>query len=162
MLRWLTIVVASCLPLALWAPPAQAAKGDPEPIVVKDPHYGEVLFYFYQEDYFPAIVRLLAAEKQQQLTEEEQLQRNIRHFLRYDTAMAKIQTTSSSRSSMKECLEQTLKESSKPRGTIVVGRARSSNTQLLPEPTSTKHTQKLERQKLQIHLRFIGHAQQVW
>jgi outer membrane protein assembly factor BamD (BamD/ComL family) len=46
---------------------AHAAKDDPEPIVVKDPQYGEVLFYFYQEDYFPAIVRLLAAQKQGQL-----------------------------------------------------------------------------------------------
>jgi TolA-binding protein len=49
--------------------PAHAAKDDPEPIVVKDPQYGEVLFYFYQEDYFPAIVRLLAAQKQGQLSE---------------------------------------------------------------------------------------------
>ena len=38
-----------------------------KPIVVKDAHYGEVLFYFYQEDYFPAIVRLLAAQQQTQL-----------------------------------------------------------------------------------------------
>jgi hypothetical protein len=37
------------------------------PTVVKDAHFGEVLFYFYQEDYFPAIVRLLAASKQTQL-----------------------------------------------------------------------------------------------
>jgi outer membrane protein assembly factor BamD (BamD/ComL family) len=44
-----------------------AAKDDPEPIVVQDPHYGEVLFYFYQEDYFPAIVRLLAAQEQARL-----------------------------------------------------------------------------------------------
>jgi hypothetical protein len=49
--------------------PAQSAKDDPEPIVVKDPQYGEVLFHFYQEDYFPAIVRLLAAQQQGQLTE---------------------------------------------------------------------------------------------
>ena len=35
--------------------------------IVKDAHFGEVLFYFYQEDYFPAIVRLLAANKQTQL-----------------------------------------------------------------------------------------------
>jgi outer membrane protein assembly factor BamD (BamD/ComL family) len=49
--------------------PAQSAKNEPDPIVVKDPHYGEVLFYFYQEDYFPAIVRLLAAQEQNQLTE---------------------------------------------------------------------------------------------
>jgi hypothetical protein len=52
--------------------PAQAAKDDPEPIVVKDPQYGEVLFYFYQDDYFPAIVRLLAAKEQNQLTEHQQ------------------------------------------------------------------------------------------
>ncbi|MDH3612287.1 MAG: hypothetical protein OEU90_01300 [Gammaproteobacteria bacterium] len=49
--------------------PVQAAKDGPDPIVVKDPHYGEVLFYFYQEDYFPAIVRLLAAQDQSRLDE---------------------------------------------------------------------------------------------
>jgi tetratricopeptide (TPR) repeat protein len=46
---------------------AQAADDGRDPIVVKDPHYGEVLFYFYQEDYFPSIVRMLAAKEQQQL-----------------------------------------------------------------------------------------------
>jgi len=58
-------VVALSLWLAL-APPTAAAKADKEaqPIVVEDPHYGEVLFYFYQEDYFPAIVRLLAAQSE--------------------------------------------------------------------------------------------------
>ncbi|MBT8089576.1 MAG: tetratricopeptide repeat protein [Gammaproteobacteria bacterium] len=45
----------------------QAADDGRDPIVVQDPHYGEVLFYFYQEDYFPAIVRLLAAKDKQQL-----------------------------------------------------------------------------------------------
>jgi hypothetical protein len=45
------------------AHPASAAKDDPEPIVVNDPQYGEVLFYFYQEDYFPAIVRLQSAQQ---------------------------------------------------------------------------------------------------
>ncbi len=53
----------------LLAPPAMAAGTDREPIVVEDPQYGEVLFYFYQEDYFPAIVRLLAAKEQEQLTD---------------------------------------------------------------------------------------------
>jgi hypothetical protein len=53
----------------LLAPPAMAAGTDREPIVVEDPLYGEVLFYFYQEDYFPAIVRLLAAKKQGQLAD---------------------------------------------------------------------------------------------
>jgi Flp pilus assembly protein TadD len=50
-------------------PSIGAARGEAEPIVVRDPQYGEILFYFYQEDYFPAIVRLLAAQQQQQLTE---------------------------------------------------------------------------------------------
>jgi len=53
--------------LALAVPVAYAATTDKEPIVVDDPHYGEVLFYFYQEDYFPAIVRLLAAQERQKL-----------------------------------------------------------------------------------------------
>ena len=39
-----------------------------EPFVVKDALFGEVLFYFYQEDYFPAIVRLLAAQQQARLS----------------------------------------------------------------------------------------------
>jgi tetratricopeptide (TPR) repeat protein len=61
---WLTCLVATA--------PADAARDDPEPIVVKDPHYGEVLFYFYEEDYFPAIVRLMAAQKQELLPEHEE------------------------------------------------------------------------------------------
>ena len=69
MLRRSTILVTLCLTYLVAAPPALAARDDPEPIVVKDPHYGEVLFYFYQEDYFPAIVRLLAAQSQQLLPE---------------------------------------------------------------------------------------------
>ena len=48
--------------LLLLALPA-AAKDKREPIVVQDVHYGEVLFHFYKEDYFPAIVRLLAARE---------------------------------------------------------------------------------------------------
>jgi hypothetical protein len=55
--------------LVFLTPAAVAAKTDAEPIVVKDPQYGEVLFYFYQEDYFPAIVRLLAAKDQEQLSD---------------------------------------------------------------------------------------------
>ena len=42
-----------------------------EPTVVQDAHYGEVLFYFYQGEYFPAIVRLLAAQQQSQLVNHE-------------------------------------------------------------------------------------------
>ncbi|HSM29713.1 MAG TPA: tetratricopeptide repeat protein [Woeseiaceae bacterium] len=63
------IVVCLFLVLAPIAPDASALAGkdEPAPIVVEEPHYGEVLFYFYQEDYFPAIVRVLAAEEQGQL-----------------------------------------------------------------------------------------------
>ncbi|NNF39799.1 MAG: hypothetical protein HKN64_00375 [Woeseiaceae bacterium] len=45
-----------------------AADDTRTPIVVQDPHYGEVLFHFFQEDYFPAIVRVLAAQQQAQLS----------------------------------------------------------------------------------------------
>ncbi len=64
-----SIIRCLCLLFAFLIPAAQAAKVDREPIVVQDPQYGEVLFYFYQEDYFPAIVRLLAAKQQEQLSD---------------------------------------------------------------------------------------------
>ena len=65
--------ILGCLFLlcASLAPAAYAAKDDQEPIVVKDPQFGEVLFYFYQDDYFPAIVRLLAAQEREQLTDHK-------------------------------------------------------------------------------------------
>lgn len=72
MLRCRFIPVALCYLLLALVPAANAARNDPEPIVVKDPHYGEVLFHFYKEDYFPAIVRLLAAQKQGLLSEHEE------------------------------------------------------------------------------------------
>jgi len=62
-------VVALCLILVASVQPAKAAADNTDPIVVRDPHYGEVLFYFYQNDYFPAIVRLLAAQERSQLDE---------------------------------------------------------------------------------------------
>lgn len=69
MLRCRLIISALCLLILAAVQPAQAAKDGPDPIVVKDPLYGEVLFYFYQEDYFRAIVRLLAAQEQSRLDE---------------------------------------------------------------------------------------------
>ncbi len=72
MLRCRSIPVALCFLLLASMPTAYAAKNDPEPIVVEDPHYGEVLFHFYKEDYFPAIVRLLAAQQQGLLSEHEE------------------------------------------------------------------------------------------
>lgn len=62
------LTLALCINLAAGLTPrAVAAEGHVEPTVIKDAHFGEVLFYFYQEEYFPAIVRLLAARKQTQL-----------------------------------------------------------------------------------------------
>ncbi|MDZ7644190.1 MAG: hypothetical protein U5K76_08280 [Woeseiaceae bacterium] len=57
-------IVTACALLATAAP---AADRGPAPTVIEDPHYGEVLFHFYQEDYFPAIVRLLAAKSRDRL-----------------------------------------------------------------------------------------------
>ena len=69
MARGRSLLLSFCLTLLI-AAPALAAKND-EAIIVKDPHYGEVLFYFYQEEYFPAIVRLLAAKQQEQLDDHD-------------------------------------------------------------------------------------------
>ena len=60
-------ILSHLLLLVFLSPVALGATSSKEPIVVQDPQYGEVLFYFYQEDYFPALVRLLAARKQEQL-----------------------------------------------------------------------------------------------
>jgi len=66
MYRW---VLGGCLlTLALSVAHAKDkfVKPDPDglpPQDVKDLHYGDVLFYFYQDDYFDAITRLLAAQE---------------------------------------------------------------------------------------------------
>ena len=57
-------LVTGCLLLAALLQCAAVAAADGrDPVVVEDAEYGEVLFYFYQDDYFPAIVRLLAARE---------------------------------------------------------------------------------------------------
>jgi len=51
------------LPVHAWA---KNVKPDPDglpPQDVKDLHYGDVLFYFYQDDFFDSITRLLAARE---------------------------------------------------------------------------------------------------
>ncbi len=58
---WIFIAVA------LLPHQVRAAGNNSDATVVQDAHYGEALFYFYQGDYFPAIVRLLAAQQQSQL-----------------------------------------------------------------------------------------------
>lgn len=63
-----SIAVTLSLCCVFFLPPASwAVESGREPIVVEDLHYGEVLFYFYQGDYFPAIIRLLAAQSQSNL-----------------------------------------------------------------------------------------------
>jgi tetratricopeptide (TPR) repeat protein len=72
------IVLGGLLALALALPLAFAVakdvKPDPDglpPHDVKDLHYGDILFYFYQDDYFDAITRLLAAQQLERLPHTE-------------------------------------------------------------------------------------------
>ncbi len=56
--------------LVLPAVPAPARRHDPEKIPithVRDLHYGDALFYFYQDDDFTALTRLLAYEHWQRM-----------------------------------------------------------------------------------------------
>ncbi|MEX0708536.1 MAG: tetratricopeptide repeat protein [Woeseia sp.] len=68
-IRFPCVALLSALLLAAAPAPASSdgSDGGTIPTVVKEPHYGEILYYFYQQDYFPAIVRLLAARDQSQL-----------------------------------------------------------------------------------------------
>lgn len=58
--------------LALLAPLAascaEARGGTLKPTTVKDLHYGDVLFYYYQDDYFGALTRLRAAQVQDRVS----------------------------------------------------------------------------------------------
>jgi hypothetical protein len=62
--RFLKSLVAAAVSVALLAAaPADARRHDPEKLPetrIRDLHYGDVLFYFYQEDDFEAITRLTA------------------------------------------------------------------------------------------------------
>jgi tetratricopeptide (TPR) repeat protein len=65
-------LLALALPLAFAV--AKDVKPDPDglpPHDVKDLHYGDILFYFYQDDYFDAITRLLAAQQLERLPHTE-------------------------------------------------------------------------------------------
>jgi hypothetical protein len=73
MLRILALgAVLAALPAAF----ANGANVKPDPNglpphPVLDLHYGDVLFYFFQDDYFAAITRLLAAQEQQRIPHSE-------------------------------------------------------------------------------------------
>ena len=66
MLVRLLTAAAAVAATALAAPPADARHKD-DGIVVQDLAYGEVLFDFFQEDYFDALTRLLAAEQRNEI-----------------------------------------------------------------------------------------------
>lgn len=72
MLRRRSMFIALVLILSVSLRPALAASDDPDPIVVDDPLFGEVLFHFYQAEYVPAMVRLLAAQHENQLDENSE------------------------------------------------------------------------------------------
>jgi Tetratricopeptide repeat len=51
-------VILTCVMAVAWLGSARAEDRH----VVKDPHFGEVLFYFFQENYFSALSRLMVAQ----------------------------------------------------------------------------------------------------
>jgi tetratricopeptide (TPR) repeat protein len=59
--------IVAAVALALPAVGAFAAHADDDGVVVQDLAYGEVLFEFFQEDYFSALTRLLAAQERGEL-----------------------------------------------------------------------------------------------
>ena len=63
--RLLTLAAAAAAALA--AAPIDARDKDDGGIVVQDLAYGEVLFEFFQEDYFNALTRLLAAQERNEI-----------------------------------------------------------------------------------------------
>jgi tetratricopeptide (TPR) repeat protein len=60
------LILGGALLALPWASPAKNVKPDPNgltPHLVQDLSYGDVLFYFFQDDYFDSITRLLAAQQ---------------------------------------------------------------------------------------------------
>ena len=66
------VILWGFMAAALLPQQVRAAGDESAPIVIQDAHYGEALFYFYQGEYFPAIVRLLAAQQQSQLENHDE------------------------------------------------------------------------------------------
>ena len=62
------LIFACAVALAAAVTPARADENH----AVKDPHFGEVLFYFFQENYFSALSRLMVAQHFGQLPHHDQ------------------------------------------------------------------------------------------
>ena len=63
--RLAPLLLGGLLAAIPWAVQAKNVKPDPNglaPHPVEDLAYGDVLFYFFQDDYFDSITRLLAAQ----------------------------------------------------------------------------------------------------
>jgi len=63
-LGWLLALVA---PLVAATPRDAPPPGSLPPVKVQDLYYGDVLFYFFQDDYFDALTRLTAAQARNRL-----------------------------------------------------------------------------------------------
>ena len=61
------LLILAAAALALPAADAVAQRDKDDGIVVQDLAYGEVLFEFFQEDYFTALTRLMAAQQRGEL-----------------------------------------------------------------------------------------------
>lgn len=62
---------AACLAAALLLVSAPVLAGKSDELLVRDPHYGEVLFHFYQQDDFTALTHLMAAQSQYRVPNHE-------------------------------------------------------------------------------------------
>lgn len=58
-----SLKIQSALAALLLAGTAVSGELPDGPVVIEDPHYGEVLFHFYKSDYFTALVHLTAADE---------------------------------------------------------------------------------------------------
>lgn len=63
--------IPAALATLLLATGATAGPLGDGPVLIKDPHYGEVLFQFYKSDYFTALVHLTAAAERDLLPEHD-------------------------------------------------------------------------------------------
>ncbi len=61
---WAAALAPLCLAQPAGPAPEASAGVFAVPAVIQDLHYGDVLFYFYQDDYFQALTRLSAAQQQ--------------------------------------------------------------------------------------------------